>query len=77
VAIDTLDDMEILFEGLPVDHLTTSMTINPPASILWAMYISCLATHQMMNINSDVISSEVRNCVRSPRFLPSREPAIF
>jgi methylmalonyl-CoA mutase N-terminal domain/subunit len=40
VAIDTLKDMEILFDGLPLDKLTTSMTINPPASVLWAMYIA-------------------------------------
>jgi methylmalonyl-CoA mutase N-terminal domain/subunit len=40
VAIDTLKDMEILFDGLPVDKLTTSMTINPPAPVLWAMYIA-------------------------------------
>jgi methylmalonyl-CoA mutase N-terminal domain/subunit len=40
VAVDTLRDMEILFEGLPVDRLTTSMTINPPAPVLWAMYIA-------------------------------------
>jgi methylmalonyl-CoA mutase N-terminal domain/subunit len=40
VAIDTLTDMEILFDGLPVDKLTTSMTINPPAPVLWAMYIA-------------------------------------
>jgi methylmalonyl-CoA mutase N-terminal domain/subunit len=40
VAIDTLKDMEILFDGLPVDELTTSMTINPPAPVLWAMYIA-------------------------------------
>ncbi len=39
VAIDTLKDMEILFEGIPLDKVTTSMTINPPASILLAMYI--------------------------------------
>jgi methylmalonyl-CoA mutase N-terminal domain/subunit len=39
VAIDTLKDMEILFEGIPLDQVTTSMTINPPASILLAMYI--------------------------------------
>ncbi len=39
VAIDTLQDMEILFEGIPLDKVTTSMTINPPASILLAMYI--------------------------------------
>ncbi len=39
VAIDTLKDIEILFEGIPLDKVTTSMTINPPASILLAMYI--------------------------------------
>ncbi len=39
VAIDTLKDMEILFEGIPLDKVTTSMTINPPASILLSMYI--------------------------------------
>ena len=40
VAIDTLADMEILFEGIPMDEVTTSMTINPPAAILLAMYIA-------------------------------------
>ena len=39
VAVDTLKDMEILFEGIPLGKVTTSMTINPPASILLAMYI--------------------------------------
>jgi methylmalonyl-CoA mutase N-terminal domain/subunit len=37
VAIDTLKDIEDLFDGLPIDRITTSMTINPPASVLWAM----------------------------------------
>jgi len=40
VAIDTLRDMEILFDGIPLDRVTTSMTINPPAAILLAMYIA-------------------------------------
>lgn len=39
VAVDTLKDMEILFKGIPLDKVTTSMTINPPASILLAMYL--------------------------------------
>ncbi|MFO8102437.1 MAG: methylmalonyl-CoA mutase family protein [Dehalococcoidia bacterium] len=39
VAIDTLKDMEILFDGIPLDEVSTSMTINPPAAILLAMYI--------------------------------------
>jgi methylmalonyl-CoA mutase N-terminal domain/subunit len=40
VAIDSLADMEVLFDGIPLDKITTSMTINPPAAVLWAMYIA-------------------------------------
>ncbi len=39
VAISSLADIEILYEGLPLDQITTSMTINSPASVIWAMYI--------------------------------------
>jgi methylmalonyl-CoA mutase, N-terminal domain len=39
VAIDTLRDFEILTGGIPLDSVTTSMTINPPASVLWSMYL--------------------------------------
>ncbi|HEX3320135.1 MAG TPA: methylmalonyl-CoA mutase family protein [Terriglobales bacterium] len=39
VAIDSLEDMEILFEGIDLEKTTTSMTINSPASVLWAMYL--------------------------------------
>src|SRR5437660_9876294 len=39
VAISSLADMEILFDGLPLYQITTSMTINSPASGIWAMYI--------------------------------------
>ncbi len=40
VAIDSLADMEILFDGIPLDKVSTSMTINAPASVLLAMYIA-------------------------------------
>ena len=39
VAIDSLQDMEILFDGIELEKTTTSMTINSPASVLWAMYL--------------------------------------
>ena len=39
VGISSLQDMEILLDGLPLDKVSTSMTINSPASIIWAMYI--------------------------------------
>lgn len=38
VAIDTLEDFMVLVDGIPMDKITTSMTINPPATALWAMY---------------------------------------
>ena len=40
VAIDSLEDMETLFDGIRLDQITTSMTINSPAAILYAMYIA-------------------------------------
>jgi len=40
VAIDSLADMEILFDGIPLDRVSTSMTINAPAAVLLAMYIA-------------------------------------
>jgi methylmalonyl-CoA mutase N-terminal domain/subunit len=40
VAISSLKDMEVLLEGIPLGKISTSMTINSPAAILWAMYIA-------------------------------------
>jgi methylmalonyl-CoA mutase N-terminal domain/subunit len=39
VAVSSLADMELLFDGIPLEQVTTSMTINSPAAIIWAMYI--------------------------------------
>ena len=39
VAVSSLADMEILFDGIPLDKITTSMTITGPAAVIWAMYI--------------------------------------
>jgi len=58
VAIDSLMDMEDLFEGLPIDRITTSMTINPPASILWAMYI---AVAENRGIDKRIIGGTIQN----------------
>ncbi|MBI3521910.1 MAG: methylmalonyl-CoA mutase [Chloroflexi bacterium] len=40
VAVSSIDDMRILFDRIPLDQVTTSMTINGPASIVWAMYLA-------------------------------------
>lgn len=58
VAIDTLADMEILFREIPLDQVTTSMTINPPASILLAMYI---AVAEKQGVRKDQIGGTIQN----------------
>ncbi len=58
VAVDTLADMEILFDGIPLDKVTTSMTINPPAAILWAMYI---AVAEKQGVSPKIISGTIQN----------------
>lgn len=58
VAIDTLQDMEDLFAGLPIDKITTSMTINPPASVIWAMYI---AMAEKRGIDRRIIGGTIQN----------------
>ena len=58
VAIDTLADMEDLFAGLPIDKITTSMTINPPASVVWAMYI---AMAEKRGIDRRIIGGTIQN----------------
>jgi len=58
VAIDTLKDMEILFEGIPLDKVTTSMTINPPASILLAMYI---VVAEKQGVSQKAIGGTIQN----------------
>jgi methylmalonyl-CoA mutase N-terminal domain/subunit len=40
VAVSSLADMEVLLEGMPLDRISTSMTINAPAAVVWAMYIA-------------------------------------
>ncbi len=58
VAIDSLRDMETLFDGIPLDKVSTSMTINAPASVLLAMYV-CVAEQQGVAI--DRIAGTIQN----------------
>ena len=58
VAICTLRDMEILFDRIPLDEVTTSMTINGPASIVWAMY---LANAEKRGIRLERLGGTIQN----------------
>ncbi|MEE2840512.1 MAG: methylmalonyl-CoA mutase family protein [Acidobacteriota bacterium] len=58
VVIDSLEDMEILFEGIPLDQVTTSMTINSPAAVLLAMYV---AVAEKQGVDPAHISGTLQN----------------
>jgi len=60
VAIDSLADMEVLFNSIPMDKVSTSMTINAPASVLLAMYI---AVAEKQDVSADKLRGTIQNDV--------------
>ncbi|UCC32797.1 MAG: methylmalonyl-CoA mutase family protein [Phycisphaerales bacterium] len=60
VAVDTLADMEILFDSIPLDKVSTSMTINAPAAVLLAMYI---AVGAKQGVPADKLTGTIQNDV--------------
>jgi methylmalonyl-CoA mutase, N-terminal domain len=58
VAISSLADMEVLFDGIPLDKVSTSMTINGPAPILWAFYI---AAAEKQGVPSEKLQGTIQN----------------
>ncbi len=58
VSISSLEDMEILFRGIPLGDVTVSMTINSPAAVLWAMY---LVTAEKQGVEWQKLSGTLQN----------------
>ncbi|MFC2030606.1 methylmalonyl-CoA mutase [Chloroflexota bacterium] len=58
VAVSSLADMQVLFDGIPVDEITTSMTINSPAAVIWAMYI---VMAERRGIPMEVLGGTIQN----------------
>jgi methylmalonyl-CoA mutase N-terminal domain/subunit len=58
VAVSSLEDMEILLAGIPLDKVSTSMTINSPAAVIWAMYI---ATAEKQGVRPDQLRGTIQN----------------
>jgi methylmalonyl-CoA mutase N-terminal domain/subunit len=58
VAIDSLSDMEVLFDEIPLDKVSTSMTINAPAAVLLAMYI---AVGEKQGVSMDKLMGTIQN----------------
>jgi methylmalonyl-CoA mutase N-terminal domain/subunit len=78
VAIDTLEDFLVLIDGIPLDRVTTSMTINPPATILWAMY--CAAA-EVKGVSLDRIGGTIQNdmlkeFIAQKTFMCPPEPSV-
>lgn len=58
VAVDTLKDMEVMFDGIPLDKVSTSFTINATASVLLAMYV---ATAEKQGVASEKLRGTIQN----------------
>ncbi len=58
VAVDTLKDFQILFDGIPLDKVSTSFTINPPAAIILAMYV---AIGDMQGVPREQLRGTIQN----------------
>jgi len=58
VAISSLKDMELLLDGIPLDKVSSSMTINSPAAIIWAMYI---AAAEKQGVRADQLRGTTQN----------------
>jgi methylmalonyl-CoA mutase N-terminal domain/subunit len=78
VAVSSLADMEILFDGLPLDKITTSMTINSPASVIWAMYIANAEKRgfPMASLGGTLQNDILKEYIAQKEFLFPPEPSM-
>jgi len=78
VAIDTLEDFEVLVDKIPLGEVTTSMTINPPATVMWAMY--CAAAERqgvpLNQIGGTIQNDMLKEFIAQKTFMLPPEPSI-
>ena len=78
VAIDSLEDFLALIDGIPLDRVTTSMTINPPATALWAMY--CAAADikgvPLNQIGGTIQNDMLKEFIAQKTFMCPPEPSV-
>ncbi len=78
VAIDTLEDFLALMKDIPMDEVTTSMTINPPATVLWAMY--CAAAEAkgvpLTKIGGTIQNDMLKEFIAQKTFMCPPEPSV-
>ncbi len=78
VAISSLKDMEILFAGIPVDKITTSMTINGPAAVVWAMYLVAAEKqgHSLRSIGGTIQNDILKEYIAQKSYIFPPKPSM-
>ncbi len=78
VAVSSLADMEILFDGIPLGDVTTSMTINGPAAVIWAMYIANAENHGVprAKLGGTLQNDILKEYIAQKEFLFPPEPSM-
>ncbi len=78
VAVDTLADMEIIFDGIPLDKVTTSMTINAPTPVLLSMYIAVGEKQgvPMEKLGGTVQNDSLKEFIAQKSYVFPPEPAV-
>lgn len=78
VAIDTLEDFLVLVDGIPLGEVTTSMTINPPATVMWSMYIACAQKQgvPLEKIGGTIQNDMLKEFIAQKTFMLPPEPSM-
>ncbi|MGJ3237690.1 MAG: acyl-CoA mutase large subunit family protein [Anaerolineae bacterium] len=78
VAISSLKDMEILFDGIPLDSISTSMTINSPAPMIWAMYIAAAEKqgHDRASLRGTLQNDILKEYIAQKEFIFPPKPSM-
>ncbi len=78
VAVSSLADMEILFDGIPLDRVSTSMTINSPAAVIWAMYIAAAEKRgiPMAALSGTIQNDILKEYIAQKEFIFPPEPSM-
>ncbi|HEY76460.1 MAG TPA: methylmalonyl-CoA mutase family protein [Thermoflexia bacterium] len=78
VAVSSLKDMEILFDGIPLNKVTTSMTINSPAAVIWAMYIAAAEKQgaRMHELGGTIQNDILKEYIAQKEYVFPPEPSM-
>jgi methylmalonyl-CoA mutase N-terminal domain/subunit len=78
VGVSSLADMEVLFRGIPLGEITTSMTINSPAAVIWAMYIAAAEKqgYPRAQLGGTIQNDILKEYIAQNEFIFPPEPAM-